>query len=285
MTTNRIRSLRGLAILGVLFTTSLNLCLSQEEEDSVEVDEPWNVSTNASYLSRYTSFGVDLSEDEPGVLLEASLTHASGVSFGVDALGRTGEHSGYQQSSFHLGYERELTKSFKVSGIYSYYSYSNDTVSVLAGISNSLGFGATLNIAPVTFGVGYNVFFGNASANYFSGTVGAAWQFGNLSLGPTVQACVASQSVNVALLPKNRGKGMGNGQGQSKKGGGGTTGSVTTESITGLSSLNVTLAVSYALGKGFSASLAPAYQYSPTDLGARSSQFILTATFEYSLDF
>ncbi len=271
--------------LGLLLLAPVNRSLSQEENEGDDAEEPWNLSANASYLSRYTSFGVDLSEDEPAILLEATLAHASGVNCGVEALGRTGGNSGYQQASLHLGYERDLTKVVKLSGIYTYYTYSSDTISVLAGISNSLAFNGTLNFAPVTIAFGYSLFFGNASANFFSGSLSAAWQIGKLSIAPSVQGCVASQSVNIALLPKNRGKGMGNGQGQGKKAGGVTDAVSTSESITGLSSLSVELGLTYPLGKGFSCSLTPAYQYSPTDLGARSSQFIVTAGLGYSLDF
>ncbi len=274
---------------GLLAFVVVDRCFAQDEEKEEEAEQPWSLSADATYLSRYTSYGADLSEDEPALQVGAEIQHSSGARFGVEAIGRIGSNGGYQQSSFHLGYERDVAGVVSLGGVYTYYSYSSDTISVLAGISNSLGLSASLKLAPVTITAGYILFFGNASANYFSGTVAGAWSFGKLSVGPSVQATVASQTVDVALLPKNRGKGLGKASapGQMKNGHGSgspsSNSTSSTESITGLSGLNVSVALSYPLGGGFTCSLSPAFEYSPSDLGVRTSQFIISAGLGYSL--
>ena len=266
-----------------------SLVHAQDEEEEEEAEQPWNLSLGVSYLSRYTSFGTDLSEDEPALQFESTLSHSSGFSGGINILGRTGGNAGYQQADLHVGYERPIAKVLKVSGVYTYYSYASDTISVLAGISNSIAIGAALDLAPVTVSIGYILFFGSSStnANYFSAGISGSWEVGTLTMTPAVQIAIASTTVESALLPKNRGqaKGKGQGQGHGQGNGGATGSSILTEKITGLSSLNIALGLGYPLGKGFSVSLTPAYEHSPSDLSARTSQFIITAGLVYSVDF
>jgi hypothetical protein len=97
-----------------------------------------------------------------------------------------------------------------------------------------------------------------------------------MTVQPAAQVCFVSQTVDVSLLPKNRGKG----KGLAKK-----VGDVSAETITGLSSLNIVATMSYPLGRGFTVSFAPEYEYAPSDLGARSSQFIWSAGVGYAVEF
>ncbi len=265
-----------------------SLVHAQDEEEE-ETEQPWNLSLGLNYLSRYTSFGTDLSEDEPALQFESTLSHSSGFSGGISVLGRTGGNAGYQQADLHVGYERPIAKFLKVSGVYTYYSYASDTISVLAGISNSIAIGAALELMPVTVSIGYCLFFGSSStnANYFSAGVAGSWEIGSLTITPALQIAIASSTVESALLPKNRGqaKGKGQGQGHGQGNGGATSSSTLTERITGLSSVNIAVGLAYPLGRGFSISLTPAYEHSPSDLSARTSQFIITAGLVYSVDF
>ena len=264
-----------IATSGVLLIgfTGLSVAQDQEEEDQ---EQSWNLSLGPKYLSRFTGFGIDLSQDEPAVALEAGLQHVNGLSFGAEAIGRTGENAGYQQSTFHVGYGRPVTKALKLSGVYTYYAYKSDTVNALADISNSLTLGATLDVKRFLVSASYNLFFGAASANYFLVGLSTSARVWNMTIQPALQVSFGSQTVDVSLLPKNRGKG----EGAQKKIGGATT-----ETITGLSSLSFVVAFSQPVGQGFTLTLSPAYEYSPTDLGARSSQFLWTAGLEYSTDF
>jgi hypothetical protein len=277
-------------VLGIACLCLIHLPALSQEEEETEENEPWNFSAGLSYVSRYTGFGVDLSQDEPALSLETLLHHESGWSAGIDAIARTGEQAGYQQSSIHLGYAREVIPSLTLSGTYTYYSYKSDTVSVLAGISNGLAVNGTLALSPVSLSLGYNLFFGNATANYLSASLSATFETTRFSIDPSVGASFAAQTVAVSLLPKNRGKGKANGQGQGKGQGQGQSqtsilASDSSETISGLSSLSLTVGLSCSLGSGFTVSFTPSYEYSPSDLGARRSQFVWTAGLSYVLDF
>ncbi|MGA9119942.1 MAG: hypothetical protein WB699_11315 [Bacteroidota bacterium] len=274
--------LRYFLLSAIMSATLTSFSFSQEEEEAeVEEEQPWNLSIDANYLSRYTRFGVDLSQNEPAVSLEAVLLHSSGLSAGIAAIGLTGENGGYEESSFHLGYERQLMNALTLSGTYTYHLYRNDSLNALTGISNTLTLGAAVMVKGVRLSASYNLYFGGASANYFSGGLSTTGVIGDLTIQPALEASIVSQEVDISLLPKNRGKG----KGLSKKPGVATTSVVTTETIRGLSNFRAVLTMSYPLGKGFTVSLAPAWEYSPSDLGGTTSQFIVTVGAGYSVDF
>lgn len=293
--TQHFRLFLFLVLCGALTLLPGRVNAQDEQGEEEESEQPWNLSLGANYLSRYSSLGVDLSQDEPALQFVSTLKHSSGFSGGINVLGRTGGNAGYQQADFHVGYEHPIAEILTVGGVYTYYSYASDTISVLAGISNSFALSASLDLSPVTVSIGYNLFFGNSStnANYFSGGVSGYWEIGRLAVNPAIEATVASTTVETALLPKNRGQakglGMGQGQGQGHGQGNGTgattSASTLTETITGLTNVTVALGLSYQLGNGFTCSLTPAYLHSPTDLSARASQFIVTAGVSYSVDF
>jgi hypothetical protein len=261
----------SLAILGA--TDSL---YSQEKEGEDDQEQPWSVSSGAHYYSRYTRYGVDLSEDRSAYSIESEISHQSGFSAGFEVFALNGTDGGYEHSSFHVGYEYPLSTSIRFTGTYTYYSYKTDTLSVLAGILNELSLGGTFKVSRFLLFVSYNAFFEGGTANYVTTGASTNYNIGQLTLEPSVQLSFASQTVNQSLLPKNRGKGKGNIKG--------TTSTLTT-TITGLSNLSISLAFRYPLGKGFVTSVMPSYVYSPTDLAANASQYILTIELEHSIDF
>ena len=71
--------------------------IDAQVEDN-EDGQSWNLSLGANFLSRYISYGTDLSQDQPAFSFEAGIEHATGFSFGADAIVRTGSTGGYQQS-------------------------------------------------------------------------------------------------------------------------------------------------------------------------------------------
>src|SRR5512144_3065359 len=93
----------------ILFLCAMipDVSLCQEESED---EQNWNASAALKYLSRYTSYGVDLSEDQPAVVGEGYVFHSSGVNAGAAVVSAVGSHSGYQQSSLHLGYVRNIGK-------------------------------------------------------------------------------------------------------------------------------------------------------------------------------
>jgi hypothetical protein len=268
--------IRILLITNLIILSTTDFLYSQQKDSVDEQDQPWNVSSGAQYYSRYTSYGIDLSEDRPAFSLESEISHHSGISAGVEAFAITGTDDGYENSSFHLGYEYPIDTSISIKGTYTYHSYKTDTLSVLAGISNTLTLGGTCKVSKILFSASYNLFFGSATANYVTAGVSVNSDIGLLTLEPSIQLTYASQTVNQSLLPKNRGKGKGDTKG--------TTSNLTT-TITGLSNLNISMAFHYPLGSGFVASAMPSYVYSPTDLAFTTNQFIVTLGLEHSIDF
>lgn len=280
MKKNRFRfslfHIRILLIIVLMILSTIDFLYSQEKEGDDEQEQLWSVSSGAHYYSRYTRYGVDLSEDRSAFSFDSEISHQSGLSAGFEVFALNGTDGGYEHSSFHAGYEYPLSTSIKFTGRYTYYSYKTDTLSVLAGILNELSIGGSLEVSRFLFSVTYNAYFGGGTADYLTTGALANYKIGELTLEPSVQLSFASQTVNQSLLPKNRGKGKGNIKG--------TTSTLTT-TITGLSNLSISFAFRHPLGHGFATSVMPSYVYSPTDLAASASQFILIIGLEHSIDF
>ena len=263
--------LKEIAVVILVFSAVVPHVSRGQEED--EEAQNWNASVAAKYLSRYTSYGVDLSEDQPALLFEGYIFHSSGLNVGASVISAVGSHSGYQQSSFHLGYIRNVGKVLTISAAYKFHSYKDDTLNVLARIPNSLTLAGVAHVGKINLGGSYNLYFGDGSANFVAFTASTTRECGRLSVEPEVEASFASQTVDASVLPKNRG--------QAKKQSGGTT----TSTVTGLTGLSVQMNLSYPLGRGLSLLFIPVYVYSPSDLSARSSQFLWYAGLTYSVDF
>ncbi len=284
MKAKRIRCIQLIAcwvfLAGLVIALAPAKAHSQEKEEPSDEDEDqsWSASAGAKYLSRFTTYGIDLSQNRSAVALEAELGHEIGLSFGAEAYSMLGTDGGYQQSSFHIGYERSVSEAVTLSGVYTYHNYKNDSLNVLAGISSTLTLGGSLKLKGVAIGASYSIFFGGGSADYLETSISTSRQIGKLAIAPALQASFASQTVDQRLLPKNRGKGLGR---KNQQG----AGSALTTTITGLSNLSILVPFSYPLGKGFTASLTPSYVYSPTELAATKSQFVWTAGIGYSVDF
>ncbi len=265
-----------LCVAGVTYAPGF----AQGDED--EEEQPWNVSIATRYLSKYSQLGVDLSQDMPALTVEGGITHASGFTFGAASFYVTGSNGGYEQSSFHVGYERAITKFVSFAGTYTYHAYTSDTLNTLAGLKSTVTLGASFHMAPFVVSITYNSFLGDGAANFIGVGASASLSLGSLTLDPELHVSFVSQTLSETLLPKNRGNAKGVGKGLAKQQGASTTTSTT---IAGLSDLTIQLSAAYSLGKGFAISLTPAYVYAPTDLAARTSQFLWAAAITYSMDF
>jgi hypothetical protein len=241
-----------------------------------EQEQVWNISSAVRYDSRYTRYGVDLSEDQPALSIESEISHFFGFSAGFEAFTMMGTNGGYEHSSFHGGYQYPFNAFFSFAGTYTYNSYKTDTTSVLAGISNTISLIGTFTVSGYHLFGSYTLFFGGGTANYISAGATTIYEIGRLTLEPSIQFCFASQTVSDSLLPKNRGKAKGHQNG---------TATVLTTTITGVSNFSIGIAFRYPLGQGFVASVKPSYVYSPTDLSARTNQLILAIALEHSFDF
>jgi hypothetical protein len=249
---------------------------SQENENNDESKPLLSVSVGSQYYSRFTRYGVDLSEDRSDFSFGSKVSQECGLNAGFDVFTVAGANGGYDHSAFQLGYEYSLNPKIKFMGAYTYYSYATDTMSVLAGIANEVVLGGAFEVDSIHFSVSYTTLFGGGTANFIATNASTIYELGRIILEPSIQLCFASQTVNESLLPKN--------WGQAKKINNGTISSPTV-TITGLSNFSISLAFRYALGNIFTVSVVPSYVYSPTDLAISANQFILTIVLVHSLDF
>jgi hypothetical protein len=268
--------IRIVLITNFVLISTFDVMVAQENDDNDAPEQVWNISSGVHSYSRYTRYGADLSEDQPAFSIGSDINHESGLSAGFEAFALTGSNGGYEHSAFHAGYEYPMTPFISFAGQYTYSSYKTDTMSVLAGISNTVSLGGTIKMSGSILSASYIAFFGTGSAHYIATGASTNFKIGELTGEPSIHLCFASQTVNDSLLPKNRGKGKGNKNG---------TASTLTTTITGMSNLSIDIAFRYPLGKGFVASIKPSYVYSPTDLAVSANQFILTIGLEHSVDF
>lgn len=110
---NKIVRILPVIILNLSATDFLSC---QEKANDDEQIQLWNVSSGAQYYSRYTNYGIDLSQDRSAFSLESEISHHSGLSAGIQAFAITGTDGGYEHSSFHAGYEYLLNKALSAKG-------------------------------------------------------------------------------------------------------------------------------------------------------------------------
>ncbi|MBF8247500.1 MAG: hypothetical protein HW374_300 [Bacteroidetes bacterium] len=242
--------------------------LSQEEDDG----GIWSVTSGVKYLSKFTNNGVDLSRDQQALSLSAGIAHASGLSFEVNPVIVLGSNGGYQQSSFALAYEKSFATIVSLGLEFAHYSYKSDTANALAGLANSFSVDLDFDLDPTSISLSYSRYLGGGGASFFSVGISTIRMLGDLAVIPVAQATFANQTVSAIFLTSNKGK---------SKAQIGTA----DVSISGLSSLSLLVVFSYPLVEGLSASFTPAFTYTPTELAARSSQFVWSAGLTYSMEF
>lgn len=249
--------------------------LSKTQDDG---DPKWSVSFGSRFLSRYTSYGVDLAGDQSAFSHSASLSHISGASAGIRAIQTLGTDAGLQSWSFDAGYDYELSDYLTLSAAYSYTSYKNDSVNVLAALSHSISLEAEFSFSLFSASLSYDTFLGGDGANYFSADVSTFLDFDRLLIVPLVQATFVSQEIDDVLLSKVKST-----SGKKSTGSNAVT-SVTT--ITGLSSVSAHAVLSYRLLPGLRFSLHPMVLYSPkSELASSDIQFLWAAGIRYTKDF
>lgn len=262
-------------LLAILVTTGTSF--AQDEEPA----NPWNISVGSRYMNRYTNYGLDLSQDRAALGYDLTVAHENGFSLSAGTVQTLGTGSALQQWSVGLGYEWRVSESFLLSGEYTHYAYADDSVNVLAALSNGVSFSAELSLDVVDVGFSYDTFLGTNSASYFSLDLSSFHQFSNITILPFAQITFMSQSVENRFLKTNK-TGMGKGGPPSNS----TTSTSSVTTVTGLSNFSVHLVLIYPIVDRLSISFHPSYQYSPkAEVAARTSQFIWSAGLRYSFDF
>lgn len=246
------------------FVLSENL-VAQDEEPSRE----WDLSVAGRYHSLYTNYGLDLSNDRSALGYEFGVTHLSGFSTTVNAIQTLGAGGQLQQWSLGIGYDWQASEWVVLSAEYTHYEYSNDSVNVLAGLSNGLSFSLELSLGDVDLGFSYDTFLGSNSASYYGMDLSGYYKFKDLMIVPLAQVTFMAQEIQNSLL--NPGKK------------GSSSGTTTTSTVTGLSSFSIHLVLVYPLLEQLSLSAHPSFLYSPkAEVSSRASQFVWSVGFRFS---
>lgn len=264
----------------ILLTFLLAVSVASAQDDNEPVP-PWNVTVGSRYMSRYTNYGVDLSQNKSALGYDLAFTHEEGFTASCAAIQTLGSGGDIQQWSLGAGYTWQISESFSLTGEYTHYVYANDSVNILASLTNGLSFSADLSLDDVDIGVSYDTFLGTNTASYFGLDISGFYQAGDMSIVPLAQVTFMSQSVQTRLL-------------KSGKGGPGTKGppsstsgtSTSTTTVTGLSNFSLHLVLIYPIVEHLSLSLHPAYQYSPRpEVATSTSLFVWSVGLRYSYDF
>lgn len=258
-----------LIVIGVSF--------AQDEEP----ESPWNISAGSRYMSRYTNYGLDLGRDRAALGYDVALTHEMGFSLSAGAIQTLGSGGGFLQWSMGAGYDWQVSEIFTLSAEYTHYDYSNDSVSVLASLTNALSFSAELSFDAVDVGFSYDTFLGANSASYYGLDISGFYQIDNISIVPLTQVTFMSQDVENRLLKTTK-TGIGKGGPPSTI----TSSSTSVTTVTGLSSLSLHVIAIYPIIDRLSVIFHPSYQYSPkAEVSTQTSQFIWSIGLRYSFDF
>ncbi len=168
---------------------------------------------------------------------------------------------------------------FSLSAEYTHFVYANDSVNVLAALTNALSFSADISLGSVDVGFSYDTFLGTNSASYYGLDISGFHQIGDVSIVPLAQVTFMAQDVENRLLKSNSGPGKGG-----PPSGSSSKTSVTT--VTGLSNFGLHLVMIYPLIDRLSFTFHPYYQYSPrAEVSTRTSRFVWSIGLRYSLSF
>lgn len=243
------------------FVMSANL-VAQDSEPP----EEWDLSAAARYHSLYTNYGLDLSNDRSALGYELGVAHLSGFSTTLNAIQTLGAGGQMQQWSLGIGYDWQASEWVVLSAEYTHFEYKNDSVSVLAGLSNGLSFSLDLSLGDVDLGFSYDTYLGNNSASYYGVDLSGYYEFKDFMIVPLAQVTFMAQEIQTSLLKPGK-KGSSSG----------------TATVTGLSSFSVHLVLIYPLLEQLSLSAHPSFLYSPkAEISSRASRFVWSVGLRFS---
>ena len=98
-------------------------------------NKDFRLSFAAKYLSRFTTYGIDLANESAALGLSSSLSHSSGFYGDAYFTNPTDSDVDAQQISLDIGYEKEFSEVFTLSGEFSQYFFSSDTANILSNFS------------------------------------------------------------------------------------------------------------------------------------------------------
>jgi hypothetical protein len=257
------------AVILLLSISTSNVLNAQDNRN-----KDFRLSFGAKYLSRFTTYGIDLAQESAAYGLSGSLSHTSGLYTDIYFTNPTNSDIDAQQTSFDIGYEKEFSEVFTLSAEFSQYFFSSDTANILSEFSNSISVNAEMSFDFFDLGLSYDQFLGESGASYFSLDISSFHEIGPLYILPLYQAVFISQTVDESILLKTKGKKKDN-----------QTTSATTE-VSGLANSIITVATIYPVSNNLSVSFTPTLIIGHNeDLSSESSQFVWNAGIRYRFEF
>lgn len=239
--------------------------------------ELFTAVAGASYMNRYTAYGMDLTNELPAAGASLSLSR-SGFSVGADALQTLGTDGEFQYWSLSGEYTLELLPILSVEAGFTHFEYASDSISILAPYKNAATLALDLDAGILGAGIAYERYLGGDGGSFVSASLSTFIDLGPVWVLPLVHATYMSQEVEERLLKGGSGGGSGSGSG-----GGGTV-TTTTKTITGLSSISLHAVIIVPLLDGLTFRIHPSYLYSPkSELSSSQSNVIWSAGLQYRI--
>lgn len=228
----------------------------------------------SKYQSRFTSYGIEMANESPAIGLNLSVSHASGFYSGASFVHPVESDLDANQILIDIGYEKEVSSFFLFSIEFNQYFFSNDTLSLLSGFSNSINFNTDFSFEKFDVGFSFDQFLGESGATYFSFDVSRFIEIKPFYVLPIAQIVFLSHEVDNPNLLKGK-------SGKKKSPQITDTENVT---LTGLATTIVTVAAIYPASEKFSISLIPSLIIShQEDLSADILNFVWSIGFKYKL--
>jgi len=261
--------IRFSAIIVIFSLFIINILNAQDSRN-----ENSRLSFGAKYLSRFTTYGIDLANESAALGLSTSLSHNSGFYGDIYFTNPTDSDVDAQQTSIDIGYVKEFSDIFAFSAECSQYFYSSDTANIFSQFSNSIAFSAELSFDFFDLGFSYDRFLGSDGASYFSLDISTFQELGPLYILPLYHAVFMSQTVDENILLK----------GKKKKKDSQTISS--SMEVSGLANSILTAAFIYPATDNLSVSFTPVLILNHNDdLSSESSQFVWNVGLRYRFKF
>jgi hypothetical protein len=236
--------MKSSSILFLVFLLTVFVLNAIAQEDTLK---DFNFSIGSKYKSRFTSYGIEMANESPAIGLNLSVSHASGFYSDASFVSPLESDLNANQTIIDIGYEKEVSSFFSFSIEFNQYFFSNDTLSLLSGFSNSIDLGADFSFDEFDIGLSFDQFLGESGASYFSFDVSRFISLKPFYVLPIVQMVFLSQEIENPNLLKGK-------KAKKKDPQITATDNVT---LTGLANTIVTIASIYPVNKKISISLFP----------------------------
>lgn len=253
--------------VGICFTANANA----QVDDEADQESPWTMSLSERFMSRDVKYGADLSDDAPTLGSSVLIEHDAGFEAGIGVSHLLGGIGGMQRWYLSGAYTLDFSDYVSASAELTHYGYPNDSLTILAGLSNEASLSLDFTLSPIALSLSFDHYFGDRTANFIGLDMFAPIKSGQWTFIPGVSLTAMSENVPVKALKKNKDKGV--------------KGVITATEIlvSGFSSASFAMIGLYSAGKGFTLSGTVALVYSAqADVSARTWSPVLSLGAKYA---